>query len=252
MSGISSQFSIRECRGTTLLCNRAWWDQGLLHGMTTTELSFSQVSRELCAQRLCESFGADRLVLLKQVHGKAVLDLRDCLRVEDTAQFSYFSYAGEADAVVVPCRQPVKGRRFLFGVLTADCVPIILRSGSGLALIHAGWRGLAQGIIEATSQIVRDVEEGAVFACAGGDSYEVGEEVVAQIGSSAVVTRTSEPGKVFLDTGRTALRQLKGAIPHGSFVNAEICSISDLRFHSFRRDGDRAGRGVTFVCPPDA
>jgi copper oxidase (laccase) domain-containing protein len=243
--------------GLQFLSNTAWWAEGFRHGMTMTDLTFSQFDRAVCSRRLCDGFDADSLILLKQVHGRAVIDCRDSRTLSGmlNCDSSSFAQAVEGDALVVPCQQPTPGRRFLFGVLTADCVPVVLRGKAGLAVVHAGWRGLAQGIIKTSAETLGAVNDGAVFACAGGGesrTYEVGAEVVEAIGSSAVYTRVSDSKKFLLDTAETAMTQLQEAVPGGSFVSARICTISDARFHSFRRDGERAGRSITFVCPPDS
>jgi copper oxidase (laccase) domain-containing protein len=165
-----------------------------------------------------------------------------------------FTQIREGDALIVPARQPLKGKRLLFGVLTADCVPVVLRGDSGLAVIHAGWRGLARGIIASTADALTEVRDGAVFACAGSGGsgfYEVGAEVVREIGVAAACIPSAFPERSLLDTAETAMTQLRQIYPKVSFVSSEICTISDPRFHSFRRDADRAGRCVTFICPPD-
>jgi copper oxidase (laccase) domain-containing protein len=250
-------FSIQEIGGVRFLVSNAWWAEGLKHGMTMTDMSFSHVDRAECARRLCESFDADCLILLKQVHGRKVVDCRDSRTLDEMLErdSSFFAQVREGDALIVPSQQPIEGKRIIFGVLTADCVPVVLRGDSGIGVIHAGWRGLAQGIIEASAKALTDARDGIVLACAGSAesaSYEVGPEVVAAIGVGAVAAPALQRDKFLLDTAQTAMTQLRQAIPMGSFVSAGICTISDERFHSFRRDAERAGRSVTFVCPPDA
>jgi len=250
-------FSIQETGDARFLVSKAWWAEGFKHGMTMTDMSFSQIDRAECARRLCETFDADCLLLLKQVHGCEVVDCRDSRTLNGMLESdsSFFKQTREGDALIVPHRQPIQGRRLLFGVLTADCVPVILRGNSGIAVIHAGWRGLAQGIIEASAKALTDTRKGIVLACAGSTAsarYEVGSEVMMAIGASAVASPAPHQNKFLLDTAETAMRQLMKAVPTGSFVSAGICTVSDARFHSFRRDGDQAGRSITFVCPPDA
>jgi len=249
-----SDFFFHEFRGVELLSNSAWWREGFAHGMTTTSLSFTEANREECAQRLCECFEADSLVLLRQVHGAEVVDCRDpdILAGMLTGASTCLIQNREGDAIVIPHQQPVRGKRLLFGVLTADCVPVVLRSALGVGIVHAGWRGLARQIIRITADTLGAVQEGAIFACAGGASYEVGHEVITEVGASAACSPATDPSKFFLDTAQTAKVQLDHAAPSSSVVSADICTISDLRFHSFRRDRDRAGRCLTFVCPPDA
>ena len=251
---VGDDFFLHEVRGVELLSNAAWWREGFAHGMTTTSVPFTQATRVECAQRLCECFEADSLVVLRQVHGAEVVDCRDpdILAGMLAEAATCLIQNRQGDALVIPAQQPVRGKRLLFGVLTADCVPVVLRSARGVGIVHAGWRGLARQIIRITAEALGGVREGAIFACAGGASYEVGHEVIVQVGASAAHCPATDPTKFFLDTAQTAKVQLGQAVPGSSIVSAGICTISDLRFHSFRRDSDRAGRCLTFVCPPDA
>jgi copper oxidase (laccase) domain-containing protein len=152
------------------------------------------------------------------------------------------------DALIAPRAQVLRGSRVGFGVMSADCVPLLVRSKSGWAAIHAGWRGLACGVIANTLQAVEGIQEVAVFAAAGGGRYEVGGEVIEAIGSSAVHT-TGHNGKFLLDTAQTALKQLQLVQPTVKAEVAGICTISDERFYSFRRQGQSCGRSLTFIIP---
>jgi copper oxidase (laccase) domain-containing protein len=89
-----------------------------------------------------------------------------------------------------------------------------------------------------------------VFACAGGQRYEVGVEVLSAIGAQSVFVPATHRADCFLlDTAATAVRQLRDECPDLQVFAADICTISDTRFHSFRRDGEAAGRAITFVVP---
>jgi copper oxidase (laccase) domain-containing protein len=108
---------------------------------------------------------------------------------------------------------------------------------------------LANGIIGKVAQALGEIEEAAVFGCAGGAAYEVGKAVIDSIGETAVYKVTAED-KILLDTAETARRQL---MPHLALEHIEssgICTIEDSRFHSHRRDAEQAGRSLTFVSPP--
>ena len=154
------------------------------------------------------------------------------------------------DAMLAPTRQGTLKRSLVFGVMSADCVPIIVRAEHGWGLIHAGWRGLANGIIESVVGALGEPLEAVIGPSAGPKAYEVGLEVVEAIGASAVFDkRPGHSHKALLDTAATAIRQLHNANSSISAHNASICTISDPRFHSFRRDGASAGRGITFVLP---
>jgi len=117
--------------------------------------------------------------------------------------------------------------------LTADCLPIALVAPGGVAMLHAGWRGLADGVIAAGVAALRGLGAGEVAAAigpgAGPCCYEVGEEVHAAFGTSG---RT---------LGLKALaRERLEAAGVGVVHDCGLCTIHDERFFSHRRD-----RGVT-------
>ena len=78
--------------------------------------------------------------------------------------------------------------------------------------------------------------------------YEVGPEVVEAIGRSAS-SRATTNGKFLLDTAETAAAQIRPFVSTEAIEQAGVCTIGDSRFHSHRRDGERAGRSITFVAP---
>jgi hypothetical protein len=118
-------------------------------------------------------------------------------------------------------------------------------------VIHAGWKGLANGIIGAVLTRIADpgeAVEAVIFAAAGPEKYEVGDEVISAIGASASYT-LGAPGKYMLNLQSTVTAQLlrwNGAM---SVAGADVCTISCEKLHSYRRDGSQSGRGVTFVVP---
>lgn len=155
--------------------------------------------------------------------------------------------AGEADAVI--------GRGETIAVLTADCLPILLcaETGSELAAIHGGWRGLAAGIIDATlSKMQTPLDE--LLAWLGPaisqPAFEVGAEV-----REAFLERDTEAGACFEpnDRGRLqadlyglARKQLRAA-GVSAVYGGGWCTFADAeRFFSYRRDG-QCGRMATFV-----
>jgi polyphenol oxidase len=109
-----------------------------------------------------------RPVRAHQVHGNAVLHVD---REPSTTMLE-----AEADAIItsLPGVAPA--------VITADCLPIALASPGAVASVHAGWRGLADGVIEAAVERIRDVGGGttlvaAIGPAAGRCCYEVGGEL---------------------------------------------------------------------------
>ena len=127
-------------------------------------------------------------------------------------------------------------------VLVADCLPLALSGPGGVAMLHCGWRGLADGIVAAG---VREV--GAVSAAIGPGigrcCFEVGDEVLARfshLGDGIADGR-------MLDLAEIAERQLESA-GVGSVERAGLCTScnADL-FFSHRRDAGETGRQAGVV-----
>jgi YfiH family protein len=124
-------------------------------------------------------------------------------------------------------------------VLTADCVPVVLGAQGAAASLHAGWRGLAAGVLEEGVLALREVGgEGDLVAivgpCAGRCCYEVGEEVHEVFGG---IHRHGS----HIDLRAIAHERLlaAGATEVG---DVEVCTICDERYFSHRREGPQAGR----------
>jgi YfiH family protein len=157
----------------------------------------------------------------------------------------------EADAAVA--RAP--GR--VLAILTADCLPVAFSSadGSVVAAAHAGWRGLAAGVLEATVAAM-DAPPATLLAwlgpAAGPDAYEVGAEVrdafVARDAEAAVAFAATRPGHWRVDLYRLARQRLvQAGMSPQAIHGGGLCTISDpARFYSHRRD-QRTGRMATLV-----
>jgi YfiH family protein len=131
-------------------------------------------------------------------------------------------------------------------VLTADCLAVALGSAGAVAMLHAGWRGLAAGVLEEGVRAMRDLGAGDEIAAvigpgAGVCCYEVGAEVHAALGCA----RTA-PG--YIDLHAIARERLLAA-GVGRVQGLGICTICDRDFFSHRREGARAGRqaGVAWL-----
>ncbi len=162
---------------------------------------------------------------LHQVHGTAVVDLDRC--AESPPQ-------GDAALTRTPGR--------VCAVLTADCLPVLLcdREGSVVAAAHAGWRGLAAGVLEET---VAAMGGGArllawLGPAIGPDAFVVGEEVRAAFlaqdtGAAACFAPFGDRWRADLFAlARRRLEALGVAVYGGG-----ICTWSDDRFFSYRREG---------------
>ena len=143
------------------------------------------------------------------------------------------------------------------GVVTADCVPILLavEGGAAVAAVHAGWRGLSAGVVEATIERLRTAAPGGVLVAAvgpaaGGCCYEVGPEVVAALAPAAERVAPGPRGRPLLDLGGVTIDRLRAAgIAPDAIDRVGPCTICSSGWPSYRRDGDRAGRALAFITP---
>lgn len=164
---------------------------------------------------------------LEQVHGSSVTVLP---RTDE----------GPADAAVTFTRGQV------CAVLVADCLPVLLasRAGDRLGIAHAGWRGLAAGVVEATiAALDRRPDELVAWLgpSIGPTAFEVGDEVrTAFLAHDAGAERAfcrSPAGRWLADLPALARRRL-GAAGVTRISGGEHCTVTDAaRFFSYRRDG---------------
>ncbi len=167
---------------------------------------------------------------LTQVHGTRVLD---AAAVRDAPQADA-SIASRAGAVCV--------------IMTADCMPVLLADANGkvVGAAHAGWRGLAGGVLEATVAAMRAAGADELTAWLGpgiGPShFEVGAEVPAAFdhlgteAAGAFVPLAGMPGKFLGDLPQLARMALARVGVHAVHGGAD-CTVSDAsRFYSYRRD----------------
>ena len=129
-------------------------------------------------------------------------------------------------------------------VFVADCLPVALSTGDGVAMLHAGWRGLAGGILERGIAMLRGLGargelHAAIGPGAGACCYEAGDEVHAAVGHS--VGRN-------VDLKAAAAERLRAA-GAAEVQDVGICTICDERFFSHRRAGGVTGRqaGVAWL-----
>ena len=173
---------------------------------------------------------------LKQVHGTAVRIAGNPAPVEADAAIAH-----EPGTTVA--------------VLTADCLPIVLcaTDGDEIAAVHAGWRGLAAGVIEATiSRMATPPQQllAWIGPAISQPAFEVGGEVrdafVAIDPGAESCFRGNHRGRWQADLYALARRQL-GALGIGAVHGGGFCTFADSeRFFSYRRDG-QCGRMATFI-----
>jgi polyphenol oxidase len=205
-------------------------------------------------ERLRKALGVRGVVRGYQVHGAVVgrvhasdaagEDAHGALVADDDGTQPTFEADGHAVAT----------RGVAAMVLTADCIPVVLGAEGAVAALHAGWRGLAAGVLEEGVVAMRDVgARGDIVAivgpCAGSCCYEVGEEVHAAF-----------DGAHRHGADRDSCHR-HGVHRHGSHIDlraiarnrllaagvaevrdVEACTICDEQYFSYRREGARAGR----------
>lgn len=137
-------------------------------------------------------------------------------------------------------------------VVTADCVPLLVADPAGrvAAAVHAGWRGLAAGIVERAVDAVRAVAGpgglvAAVGPAAGPCCYETTEEIAERLDPGGRHRRRSRPGHALLDLAGVASDRLAARDIEVDRIGG--CTICDTRWPSYRREGDRAGRLLAYV-----
>lgn len=189
---------------------------------------------------------------LRQVHGTGVLEATRAIPAGDaSAELARMAAEPEADAAV----SRVPG--VVLAVLTADCLPVLLatRDGSRIGAAHAGWRGLAAGVLERTVAALAAPPQTLVAwlgPAAGPQAYEVGGEVreafISRDASAAKAFTPTRPGHWRVDLYALARRRLQAAgLGEASIHGGGLCTISDpARFYSHRRDG-RTGRMATLI-----
>lgn len=195
--------------------------------------------------RLRQSLPADP-VWLNQVHGTHVVHADTVSEVPD-ADAVYTRQSGNVCAV-----------------LTADCLPVLFctRDASVVAAAHAGWRGLASGVLEATLDAMDAAPSDVMVwmgAAIGPDAFEVGAEVretfiqshpeavrAFKPASSTPSPLTADADKWLADIYMLARIRLN-AYGVNAVYGGGLCTYTDAtRFYSYRRDG-KTGRMATLI-----
>jgi YfiH family protein len=173
--------------------------------------------------RLLELTGTARLARCRQVHGRTVVrDPQPGDRPE-----------ADGIATTVPGVAAV--------VLTADCLPVALSAPGAVAMVHAGWRGLAAGVLEeGVGALCGLGSDGPVSAAigpgAGACCYEVGDEVREAFADVPEARHGRN-----IDLAAVARARLLAAGVE-EIHDAGLCTMCDARFFSHRRDRGTTGR----------
>lgn len=179
---------------------------------------------------------------LRQVHGTTVL------------RFDAAPVAGAAEPVADAAVTATPG--VVLAILTADCLPVVFAAadGSEVGAAHAGWRGLADGMLEATVAAMQ-AAPGQLRAwlgpAAGPADYEIGEEVfhafVGHAPAAEAAFVATRPGHWKVDLYALARMRLQAAgLAAGNIHGGHLSTMADADLFSHRRDR-RTGRMATLV-----
>lgn len=159
--------------------------------------------------------------------------------------------AADADAAIATSNE------YACVVLTADCLPVMLcnRAGTQVAVAHAGWRGLAGGVLEATIAAMNtDPDDILVWLgpAISNAQFEVGPEVYGAF--VAVHPDTADAfdhspyrlGHYMADLYRLARFRLE-ALGVNNISGGHFCTACESRFYSYRRDGGKTGRMASVI-----
>lgn len=174
----------------------------------------------------------ERLATLKQIHSSS------CVAAEGRS-----GVLGRGDALLENTPGSV------VAIKTADCIPILLvdERRRAVAAVHAGWRGTAARIAADAVAAMRarfGTDAGDLHAAIGPGigkcCYAVGPEVAAEFG---------EQGRAHLDLAAINRAQLiEAGVTAGRIYASNLCTMCRVaEFHSFRRDGEAAGRLYSFA-----
>ncbi|MDQ4065091.1 MAG: polyphenol oxidase family protein [Actinomycetota bacterium] len=166
---------------------------------------------------------AEELTFVRQVHGTHVLEIDGP------------GASGEGDGLVTSSRDVV------LGILTADCAPVVIAGRGAVGIAHAGWRGLASGVIEAVVDAVGGPQRAWVGPCIHACCYHVGPDVTEAFAAAGLPL--AAPDRVDIaDAARAALERA-GV----TWIDVDgSCTAHDARYFSYRRDGT-TGRQAGFV-----
>lgn len=204
------------------------------------------VSQNVCDLKLAVGIHDGRIVTMRQVHGDNIVEVKDRSLKE----------AGEADGMIT------REKDIFLGVLTADCVPILMISPKEklVVAVHAGWRGTLAGIAEKAVRLLQerygvaasDVEA-ALGPSIGSCCYEVKNDVAGPLmkkwGKLTTPSIFVREGKSFIDLRRLNRDILRASgVPGNQLYQVGPCaSCSAEDFFSYRRSRGETGRQLSFI-----
>jgi YfiH family protein len=204
------------------------------------------VKDNICDLKRAVGIHDGRIITMRQVHGDGLLDVTETKAKE----------VGEADGMVT------RERGTYLGVLTADCVPILLVAPERkvVAVVHAGWRGTLAGIGAKMVRLLGEkygldpsAIEAALGPSIGACCYEIQDDVarplLAEWGALAESSVEQRHGKRFVDLRRLnrGILEEAGIAPAAIFESGPCTSCAAGEFFSYRRERAETGRQLSFI-----
>lgn len=155
------------------------------------------------------------LLKVKQTHSSIVLNEDQCMD-------------READGIIGDKGAPK-------AVLTADCVPLVLLGEDFHAVIHAGWRGLAQKILNAPAVSAIKPYYAFIGPHIRQENYEVQSDFLDNFPENKDAF-SFHSDKIYFSLSRVAHAQLESFYPGIIIFDCGLCTFADKRFHSYRRN----------------
>lgn len=175
-------------------------------------------------------------VWLEQIHSNRVINAGDYDHIEADASWA-------------------SSRGVVCAVLTADCLPVLFtnKTGSRVAIAHAGWRGLLNGVISKTFSAMKiEADDALVWLgpAIGADAFEVGKEVMQSFSDKHRMTlqafRQKDEKHWCCDMYRLARIELE-QLGISQIYGGGLCTFTDREnFYSYRRDGN-TGRMASLI-----
>lgn len=115
-------------------------------------------------------------------------------------------------------------------IKTADCLPVLFLNSEWVAIIHAGWRGLKQGILQ--HQLLQDHQWEYIYIAPAIKKYEVGTDFLEHFPQSSNFKYIDS--KLYFDLQKEAVSQLQ--LYSCSIEQSSICTLQNTDYNSYRRD----------------
>ncbi|MBI1773365.1 MAG: peptidoglycan editing factor PgeF [Burkholderiales bacterium] len=190
------------------------------------------------------------VIFLSQVHGNIILN---------ASELAFGSASHIGDAVFSTQAGQV------CAVLTADCLPVLFTdvAGTVVAAAHAGWRGLAGGVLQNTVSAMRDKGAQEIIAwlgpAIGPQEFEVGRDVLDAFAAQLPDVQTYFKAKASQDGSEKYLADLYGLarkllndIGLGQVAGGDRCTVTEVKeFYSYRRDGVSGRMASLIWIAPD-